>query len=273
MNRSPVAVSATLIALLAGVATVSLAGPGVADCVAQAGGGNDVEARLCPGGPVAVPISTRPGPGSGTGKACVVNTRLRGVKATPRGRGVRFAFTRRGAGPVTVDVFRVSNGRRVLGERRVARFTGRKSAFTWSGRGAGAAPGDFVVRYTARSTDTRRIALRRVGGRFAPRPAFVLRDGCGALRTFKLERPVFGGSTRRTLGISYRVSRSARVTVTVTRAGRTVRRFAARSARSGRTYRLRLSGASTRRGDHRVTVTVRPTSGAASTARLTAARL
>lgn len=281
MRRRLTAPLAGLVVLLAGATVVILAAPGAEQCFAQAGSPSpDLEGRIaCPDsaggapvGPGSTGLAATPAPPSGGGRsACAVNARLRSIAATRRGRGVRFGFVRRGAGRVTVDVFRVSQGSRVIGNRRVARFANRARSFAWSGRGA--QNGDYFVRYRARGAETRRVALRRQGGRFVRRPDFEARDGCGAIRAFKLERPVFGGRANRALGISYRLNGAARVSVTVTRAGRTVRRFKPTSDRPGRTYRLRLAAEGLRRGDHQVRILVRPSGAAPARARLTAARL
>ncbi len=277
MRRRLTALLVPLVALLVGVAVVGLAAPGAEECFAQAGTEPDVEGRIaCPAGGGGGPgpaAAAAPAPGGGSPTACAVNTRLRSIRATRRGRGLRFGFVRRGAGRVTVDLFRVSEGRRILGNRRVARFAGRPSAFTWSGRGRRLGDGVYFARFRAAGAETRRIALRRRAGRFSRRPDFETRNGCAAIRAFKLERPVFGGRTNRALGISYRLNRAARVTVTVTRGGRTVRRFRTTSDRAGRTYRLRLAAERLRRGDHQVRLSVRPAGAAAASARLTAARL
>lgn len=260
MSRRLAALLAPL-ALLGGAGVVTLAAPGTQECFAQASTQPGVEGRLtCPGG---TPPAAR----------CTVDTRLRSVTAGRAGRGVRFGFVRRGAGRVTVDVFRVSERRRIVGNRRVARFSNRAASFTWSGRGRSVGDGAYFVRYSASGTETRRLALRRRDGRFSSRPAFETRNGCGTVRAFKLERPAFGGRTNRALGISYRLTRAARVTVTVTRAGRTVRRFRTTSDRAGRTYRLRLASEGLRRGDHQVRLSVRPSSGSPVIRRLTSARL
>ena len=89
------------------------------------------------------------------------------ASARPRGRRLRVRFARRASRPVTVDVFRNSRGRRVLGNRRVARFTKRKRSFTWKARGAGA--GIYTVRLRS-GGDVRRFVLARRGGRFHRRP-------------------------------------------------------------------------------------------------------
>jgi len=187
---------------------------------------------------------------------------------------------RAGARPVKVDVMQQSSGRRILGNRLVARFTGRRSSFTWNGRGRRGrvvTDGFFVVRFTSRAkdgrNDVRRVVLERRGGRFARRPGHYRRVSCGKLSSFKLERPVFGGASNRTLGVSYRLTQPGRVTVTLLRGSRTVRRLSAESQRSAnRTFRLLLAPERLRRGNYRVRVSVRA-GGRTVSAVLTAKRL
>ena len=198
---------------------------------------------------------------------CVATSGFKSVSARARGRGLRLGFTRRRARRVTVDVFQHSAGRRVLGNRRVARFT---KAVVWRGRRGsdGLYSARFTMKLPGRLRDVRRVALRRAGGRFTRRPAFYRRASCGAVTSFKLERPAFA---RRGLGIAFRLGTPARVTVTVRRGGKTVRRFKARAGVAGRTYRLRLRSA--RRGDHVVRLSARLASGRVVRARLTSRRL
>jgi hypothetical protein len=170
------------------------------------------------------------------------------------------------AKPLRVDVFQQSHGRRVLGERLVARFSNRARSFTWNGRGnRGRRLTDGVyfarlqIRYAnGRLRDFRRITLARSSGRWSKRPQFYKAESCGLLRSFKLTRPVFGGTGRRSLGIAYRLARRGRVTVDALRGSTRVKRFAARSRRANRTFRLRLKAAALARGDYRVRITVRP---------------
>ena len=140
------------------------------------------------------------------------------MSATPRGKGVRLSFTRRRSGAVKIDVFQVSQGRRIVRERRVAHF--RKGA-TWSGRGP---DGYYFARFTMAGRDVRRIVLRKRGGRFTRVAPHYRRGDCQLLRSFKLERPVFGGRQRTPLRIAYRLTRAARVTLTVARGKRVVAR-------------------------------------------------
>ena len=124
---------------------------------------------------------------------------------------------------MTVDVFQQSRGRRVTGERLVARFTNKSRSFTWKGRGNRGrrlTDGIYFARYQVRFAkrrlrDFRRITLRREGGRWSKRPQFYKAASCGLLSSYKLTRPVFGGTGRRSLGIAYRLSRPGRVTVEV----------------------------------------------------------
>jgi hypothetical protein len=198
---------------------------------------------------------------------CTGDAGFRSVSARPQGRRVRLSFTRRLDLPVRIDVFRVSQGRRIVKERRVARF---RRAATWSGRGP---DGYFFVRFTmlrdGKRVDVRRIVLRRENGRFERAGRHHRRGDCELLRSFKLERPVFGGRARTPLRIAYRLTTSARVSIVVLRGKRVVRRFAAESA-AGRTYRIRLNPK--QRGVYRVRIAAVSETQRA-TATLTARRL
>src|SRR5829696_7301745 len=186
--------------------------------------------------------------GGGTAAGdCTGDAGFRSVSATPRGKRVRLGFTRRRSGAVKIEVFQVSHGRRVISERRVARFT---KAATWSGRGP---DGYYFARFTMAGQDVRRIVLRKRTGRFTRVARHYRRGACELLRSFKLERPVFGGRQRTPLRIAYRLTRSARVTLTVARGRRTVARRTATRA-GGRTFRLALKPAV--RGVYRVRIVV-----------------
>ncbi len=120
-------------------------------------------------------------------------------------------------------------------------------------------------------SDVRRIVLRRRGGRFTRvRVGHHRRESCRLLRSFKLERPVFGGRRRTPLRIAYRLSSAARVTVTVTRGKQRIRRFKPVARGAGRTYRLKLAPRA--RGVYKVRLTA-TRGGARMTATLTARRL
>ena len=207
--------------------------------------------------------------------ACRSSLGFAKASARARGRGLAFAFTRTTRNPVKIDVFRTTRGRRVTGERRVARFDRKARGFRWNGRGRQVRDGYYIVRFAVRApngaTDFRRVAFRRAKGRFRALPAYFRSKQCALVQTYKLERPVFGGTKRRALGIAFRLGRAARVTVTVTRKGKTVKRFR-RGANAGRTYRLRLPAKGRRRGLYRITLRAqRP--GAAATTTLSARRL
>ena len=217
------------------------------------------------GSPVVPRVDCDAAPGSAgapaTLEACAATTQsFRTVAARPRGRGVRFSFTRRVNRPVRVDVFQTSAGRRVLGERLVARFSGRRRGFTWSGRSqrrrARITDGVFFARLSIRDergrVDSRRIALVRSKGRFRARRAFYRRISCGTLTSFKLSRPVFGGARRRALGVAFRLVRAGTVTVEVRRGRRVVRRFAATPRAARRTHRLRIAAGRLPRGMYEV---------------------
>ena len=216
---------------------------------------------------------------TGGTNVCPTTAGFLSVRPQGVGRGLRLDFQRRELQPVTIDVFQQSRGRRVLGERRVARFTGLTEGRTWNGRdqrGRRLTDGYYFVRYRmaipGRPSDFRRVTLVRRRGRFSVRPDFYRVDRCDVLRSFKLTRPVFGGSNRKPLGISYRLNRAGRVTVTVLRGSRTIRRFAAASRTANRTYRLSMPPR-LRRGEYRVRIVVEGGGGARTVSTLVSRRL
>ena len=187
---------------------------------------------------------------------CASNTAFTRADVQPRGRGLEFLFDRQGGAPVTVDLFRASRGRRV-GDKLVRRFANRSASFRWLGGGADLRNGTYHVRFTTRTAnggrDVRRAALLRRRGRFFPRPAFYRRVPCGLVETFKLTRPVFGGRTKKRLGISFRLNQTADVAISIRQGGRQVSAFEERSYPAGRTIRLRLAARHVpRRGNVRV---------------------
>ena len=56
--------------------------------------------------------------------------------------------------------------------------------------------------------DVRRIVLRKQGGRFKKVARHYRRGDCELLRSFKLERPVFGGRQRTPLRVAFRLTRA-----------------------------------------------------------------
>jgi hypothetical protein len=71
---------------------------------------------------------------------------------------------------------------------------------------------------------------------------------------------VFGGTTKRGLGVAFRLLHRARVTVKVLRGKRVVKTFAARTYTANATHRLRLASGRLARGDYRVRLTIGKTS-------------
>jgi hypothetical protein len=239
---------AVFVALAAGGAWLAFAGSD--ECRAQASSG-DVEAR--------------PGCASSGPTACAATAGFVRAAAVPKGRKIRFRFTRRAKrGGATIEVFQSSVGRRV-GSRRIARFRKRKRSFTWS---AGRARDGYLFARFRVGKDVRVSTLRRQRGRFARGKRFARPTSCATLARFELGGPTFGA---RGLAITYRVASKAKVGVVVRRGKKVVRRFRARSVKAGKTVRLRLR--SQKRGRYRVQITVRPRRGVATRASLFARRL
>ena len=228
---------------LLGAFVALLAGTGVLTTV----GGEEACAQG--GNPVAPRIDCERGQPAAVESCAATSTVFRSVAARARGRGLRVSFSRRVRRRVTVDVFHVSSGRTVIGNRRVARV--RRPATL---RDRGLRDGFYFVRFRS-GRDDRRVALRRSRGRFRAVRPFYRRASCGAVTSYKLERPVFGGRANRALGIAFRVRRAGTVRVEVRRGGRVVRRFRTVRRRGGVTHRLRLPAERLRRGTYEVRLT------------------
>ncbi|HEX8208180.1 MAG TPA: hypothetical protein VF587_19110, partial [Solirubrobacteraceae bacterium] len=218
--------------------------------------------------PTAPPV-VEPAPVSCSSIRGFASVRLRNTR-----RGLRFRVARKVKRPFTVDVFRESRGRRVVTEKRVARFARKRRGFLWRGsRRLG--NGFYFARFRMRSggvQDARRIAFRKRGRRVRVRPGFHASRRCRLIRLARLTRPVFGGRTRKPLRVSVRLNQPGSVRVTIRRGRKVVARK--RFSRAGtRVRRLVLRDRTRlRRGDYRATVVARA-GGKAERVTLTARRL
>jgi hypothetical protein len=220
------------------------------------------------------------GNSSGGLDACGPPAGLRNVAVVPRGRGVRIAFqrTRRNLG-TRADAYQESIGRRIGAERRVASFAHRRRSFTWGGQanrqGARVRDGYVLVQLRTRTSQgagVRSFTLLRRGARYRKRPAYTKRSACVLLRSFRIARPVFGGTTRKRLGVVLRIRKAGRVRVTLRRNGHVVRRLANRRLRPGGRIVLHVRPRKLRVAAYRVRVDVR-SAGKRRAAVLTARRL
>jgi hypothetical protein len=190
-----------------------------------------------------------------TGAAgCTVRRAFLAVAARKAPGGVELRFRRREKLPVSVDIFRMSAGRRVLSSWRVAAFKNRARSVTLHKR---LSPGLYVARFRMfsgkRVLDTERFVFERTrAGRIAMLRPYERGQECDLLRAFKLGGPAFGGTNRQPLRVSYRLTAPADVTVTITRGPRLIKRFVNRGALAGRTYRITLPASGHARGDYRV---------------------
>jgi len=211
-----------------------------------------------------IPGRPAPAPGSAPGRCAAPRGFASvGVRALRGGR-VRFEAARALRRPYDVELFAQSQGGRVVANRRVARFTNRRGSFTWSGRTRGPLRvGTLLVRFRMRipgvRSDVRRVALRRSRRGYAARGAVAAREGCGLLRVAKLHRGVFGGRSRVPGRLSVRVGAAARVTVTLVRGGRVVRRVASGPQRAGVLARRGIAARGLRPGRYHVRIVARST--------------
>ncbi len=199
----------------------------------------------------------------GGGRACAKVSRFTRAAALPRGRQVKLVVGPRPAGAVTIDIFQVSHGRRVLRPRRVASFTSRRS-LTWNGHsniGKKVSDGYFVVRMRSRApgggNDVRRFALHRSRGRFGRGPRYAVPNGCTALSSLRLDGPVFGGRGQRPLRITLRLRRAGAIALELRRGTRVVQRMGYKATPAGRTQRRVFFAPGLRPGIYSVRVRVR----------------
>jgi hypothetical protein len=167
------------------------------------------------------------GGGTATPEACPSTSGFNRVSA----RGNRITVVRRQPRPFSVELFRHSKGRRVI-DRRVARFNPKKDTLVLPKK----APAGYYfarIRMVLPGTDdVRRVALRRQGKRWSVRPDHYMRTSCGALRAFKLERTVFGGTKRVPLRIAYRLPLGvSKVTIEILRGNKVVKTINGSTAR------------------------------------------
>ena len=250
-------------------------GSGSAGSNSPAGSGSPASPTVTPAGPTRPSAATKRVPA-----ACIAGGGFRTAGVKPVGRSVRFAFSRKIRAKATISVFQQSSGRSITGERLVARFVGKARSFTWNGKATRSkrvvADGFYFARYTigsGKTKDIRRVVLMRRNGRFVKRSDFYRRATCDALPSFKLERPVFGGRTNRPLNVSFRLAKAARVTVTVLRGGRTIKRFGPTARRANVTQRLRLGSDKLARGNYTVRIAVPVSGGKTLTTALVGRRL
>ncbi len=118
---------------------------------------------------------------------CTLPDGFRSVNVRRRGNGLRITFSRKIRNPVRIEVFQTAKGRRIVLDKRVARFNNRSRGFTWSGRATtgrkrAVANGVYVVRFRMtdanRRIDSRRIVVERKRGRFSKRGGFDLVNPC-----------------------------------------------------------------------------------------------
>lgn len=203
------------------------------------------------------------------GGACLKRRAFASVGTTPKGRAVTVRVVPRDGARVSVDLLRVGSERRpVRPAVRVRSFGRRTRSFTFTD--ARLRDGWYVLRFRGLEADgtraVRRLALRRLGGRFHRVHAIERRRACGALSTVTAGSPVFGG--RRPFAITLRLTERARVSLEVRRGGKLVRRARARTLGPG-LHTVRFAVRGLRRGDHDVAVKVAGT----RTLRLRARRL
>ena len=160
---------------------------------------------------------------------------------------------------LTVDLYRVTKGRHVYPDHRVAHFPKRTKDFTFAAKGKRYGDGIYFARFTLKAkriNDVRRVALVRRKGVFHARPAFYAQSRCVLLRSAKLHHAAWGGSNRIALGVYFSLRKAGAATVTIRKGAKVVRKQAYPKARTT-AHRLSLASGKLARGDYRVTIAAR----------------
>jgi hypothetical protein len=115
---------------------------------------------------------------------------FRSVSVKRVGKSLRISFSKKTRHAVTVEVFQTAKGRKIVNDKRVARFRNRQRSFTWNGRKTSGkhkrvARGVYKVRFRviddAKKIDTRRVVVaKRSNGRFYKKGKFLLETHCPA---------------------------------------------------------------------------------------------
>jgi hypothetical protein len=167
---------------------------------------------------------------------------------TPRGTGLSVALEGDDP-PEAIDVLQHSKGKKVVNARRVARVAVDEGRAVWDGEatvsGRDVSDGVYVLR--AGSVET---VVRRSRGRWFERPAAETSRACGLVRDLRAVKPAFGGTSRQTLRVTYRVAAEATVGVEVLYGGKVISRTRPGVRKAGVTYTLRLPAKGLPRGEY-----------------------
>ena len=219
-------------------------------------------------------------PGEANALACAAATGgFKSAAAKAKKKRVAFSFTKVSPSAASVNVYRQTSGRRILGSQLVARFANKKAGFTWNGkpnvRHRHVTDGYYVARLrvpVGRTFDQRQIALVRSHGRWHLRPAFVRPPSCAALGNFGLNKPVFGGSNNRNLKVYITLRRTMKLSLTLTKGKHVIRNVKAKTRAPGR-YKLTFTARGLARGDYHVNLKAVGTDKKTTKAKVTAKRL
>ena len=215
------------------------------------------------------------------GAACASAAGFKSAKAAGKGNKVAFNVKVRQKKPFSVEVFQQSQGSKVIGNRLVAKFSGKKKSFTWNGKdrkGRRLSDGNYFVRFTMKTSsgirDQRRATLTRKGGRFSAAPDFYQRVDCGYFKALKLTSSVFGGRTNAKLGVSYTPSVSVKSVTVEFKAGSKTLKAIDGGGVANTKYRYSVPASIAKKGTLvKVVITPQTANGAAPAITLAAKRI
>ena len=180
-------------------------------------------------------------PKRGSVVACASSLGFSKFSVTPKGKGLFFDFERTAGKPVKFTVFRASNGRKATSAKKVATFS-KTESFTWAPKKLG--KGDYYVQAVALSPgnqrDTRTAAFTRKGSKFRTGKAFTRTDSCELVSLFRLGSPAF--SNAKPLRIAFATTEPAKVTITLLKGKKAVKRITKNVTQANRAQRVNVKG-------------------------------
>ena len=202
---------------------------------------------------------------------------FRSVSLKPTGcASSSIGASRRESSRFNVDVFQQSAGSKVIRERLIARFPNKSKSFTWNGKDRKRRrleqrqllrPLHDEAQVTAPRTC---VASRSAAAAASSARArdFYQRVDCGIFKSLKLTSSVFGGRTKRSLGISYKLALGVNaVNIRVKVGSKTIRKFTGKGT-ANKTFRFSVPASKVKRGKT-VKVQVTPDRGPSPTRTVT----
>ena len=168
--------------------------------------------------------------------------------AKPRGKGLALSA---GGARFDAQVFQVSRGSSILRKKRVARFSGATGEKVWNGKTPRrkATPNGFYIVRISSGGKARQIVVQRRGGKFVVKSDFQTGSSCGALRSYQLRSPVFGGKRNVGASVAFRLTQNAdSVRIEAVRGTKVVKTVTKKDVAANKTVKVAVPARGLKRG-------------------------